>query len=190
MFKLIWSIWLLGASIVPVLSANPTVLLNIVYDGQNRANTGYDDASKHPFNYDETAMLVVGENQDGLSAECSALGRFVDFLAADGTIPSTVYRGGGKNPGNLTPRPVDQGMLSTRDSLSNPYPLKPGQRAPLPAGQPIQVIDTSKLPTGSVVRDGAPFGPQQAGHASIGPNVPAETVKQAIKETIPASETK
>jgi hypothetical protein len=65
-----------------------------------------------------------------------------------------------------------------------------GPTLSLPAGQPIQVIDTSKLPTGSVVRDGAPFGPQQAGHASIGPNVPAETVKQAITETILASATK
>ena len=85
MFKLIWSIWLLVASIAPVLSANPTVLLNIVYDGQNRANTGYDDALKHPLNYDETAMFISGEKQDGLSAECSALGLFAEFLAAEGT---------------------------------------------------------------------------------------------------------
>lgn len=58
MFKLIWSIWLLVASIAPVLSANPTVLLNIVYDGHNRANTGYDDASKYPFNYGRQATMT------------------------------------------------------------------------------------------------------------------------------------
>jgi hypothetical protein len=76
-------------------------------------------------------------------------------------------------------------MLSARDSLSNPWPLAPGQQPPLPAGKPIQVIDTSRLPAGSVVPDGIP-----PGHVSIGPNVPAQTVKDAIIETIPASATR
>jgi RHS repeat-associated protein len=99
-------------------------------------------------------------------------------------IPERVYRGGGKNPGNLTPRPIDEGMLSTRDSLSNPWPLNAGQKPPLKAGEPIQVIDTSKLPSGSVIPDGAPFGSQPPGHVSIGPNVPADVIKDAIIETI------
>jgi hypothetical protein len=109
---------------------------------------------------------------------------------AAAAIPEKLYRGGGSNPGNLTPRPKDEGMLSTRDSLSNPWPLAPGQKPPLPAGEPIQVIDTSKLPVGSVKVDGAPHGSQPPGHVSIGPNVPAEKVKSAIVETIPKSKTK
>lgn len=105
--------------------------------------------------------------------------------AASAETPALLYRGGGSNPSSLTPRPVDNGMLSTRGSLSNPWPLQPGQKPPLPAGQPIQVIDTARLPTGSVVVDGAPFGAQAPGHVSIGPNVPAPIVKEAIVKTLP-----
>jgi len=79
-------------------------------------------------------------------------------LAAENTVPSVIYRGGGKNPGSLTPRAVDEGMLSTRDSLSNPWPLAPGQKPTFPFGGPYQVIDTAKLLPGTVIRDGAPFG--------------------------------
>lgn len=104
--------------------------------------------------------------------------------------PPFIYRGGAKNPSNLTPRPKDGGMLSFRDSLSNPWPLQPGQRPPLPSGSPIQVADTSKLPPGSVVPDGEPNGTQPPGHVSVGPNVPADVIKNAISETIPANATK
>ena len=101
--------------------------------------------------------------------------------------PDLVYRGGDKSPSNLTPRPVvDDGMLSVRDSLSNPYPLKPGQKPPLPVGKPIQVIDTSKLPVGSVV----PAPDKIPGHTLIGPDVPAQTVKDAIIKTTPKSATR
>ena len=94
-------------------------------------------------------------------------------------IPAFIYRSGGKNPGNLTPRAVDEGLLSARDSLSNPWPLKPGERPPLPVGAPIQVISTAKLPPGSVTPGGG-----SPGHVSIGPNVPAAVVKNAIVKTI------
>lgn len=99
--------------------------------------------------------------------------------------PPFVFRGGTAGEKNLFPRPSDNGMLSTRDSLSNPWPLEPGQQPPLPLGKPIQVIETSRLPPGTVIRDGVPYGPQPAGHVSIGPNVPAQTVQQAIVTTIP-----
>ena len=99
--------------------------------------------------------------------------------------PAAVYRGGGKSPSNLTARPNDNGMLSARDSLSNPWPLEPGQQAPLPLGKQIQVIDTSKLPPESVIQDGAPYGPYPAGHVSIGPNVPVEVIREAIVKTYP-----
>lgn len=94
----------------------------------------------------------------------------------DNVVESTIYRGGGTNPGNLTPRPQDNGELSFRGSLSNPWPLPEGQRPPLPAGQPYFGVDTSKLPPGSVIYDDIP-----PGHVSV-KDVPAEVVKDAIIE--------
>jgi RHS repeat-associated protein len=104
--------------------------------------------------------------------------------------PNFIYRGGTAGPSNLTPRPKDNGFLSTRDSLSNPWPLRPGQRPVLPVGEPIQVIDTSRLPPGSVIPDGQPYGPMRPGHVSVGPNVPAQTVQEAIVTTIPRGQTR
>ena len=125
------------------------------------------------------AAIEIGMWELGLRA----LGSIIKVVRAESTVPSAIYRGGGKNPGSLTPRAVDEGMLSTRDSLSNPWPLAPGQKPTFPVGGPYQVIDTAKLPPGTVIRDGAPFGPQVPGHVSVGPNVPAEVVKQAIIES-------
>ncbi len=96
-------------------------------------------------------------------------------------IPELLYRGGGSNPSNFKPGP--DGMVSTRGTQSNPWPCDP-LKAPLPATKDIQVIETAKLPKGSVIVDGAPYGPQPEGHVSIGPNVPPETIKAAAK--IPA----
>ncbi len=137
---------------------------------------------EHVYRVSSLGVLVHNQTCTG------ALG--LTELEPGGTAPGTLYRGGKTNPGNLTPRPSDNGMLSTRDSLSNPWPLKPGQKPPLPAGEPIQVIDTSKLPPGTVVPDGVPYGTQPPGHVSVGPHVPAGTVKGAIVETIPGSATK
>src|SRR5688572_5856349 len=53
-----------------------------------------------------------------------------------GDPPPFLYRSGTKGDSNLNPRPADNGMLSTRDSLSNPWPLEPGQQPPLRLGQP------------------------------------------------------
>jgi hypothetical protein len=39
---------------------------------------------------------------------------------AEGALPSVIYREGNPSPSNLTPRAIDQGKLSFRDSLSNP----------------------------------------------------------------------
>ena len=112
-----------------------------------------------------------------------------DNVNGDATkeVPPFIFRGGGKNPGSLTPRPKDEGFLSARDALSNP--TKRGRKAPLESGEPIQVIDTSKLPRGSVIVDGG-VGGRAPGHVSIGPNVPAQTIKDAIVETIPKSATR
>jgi RHS repeat-associated protein len=96
-------------------------------------------------------------------------------------IPELIYRGGGSNPRNFAPSA--DGMVSTRGTLSNPWPCDP-LKAPLPATKDIQVIETAKLPKGSVVPDGAPYGPQPEGHVSIGPNVPPATIKAALKKPI------
>ncbi len=45
---------------------------------------------------------------------------------AEPVVPPLLYRSGGKAPSNFTPRDVDQGMLSTRGSLSNPVGLPAG----------------------------------------------------------------
>jgi len=105
-------------------------------------------------------------------------------------IPTLIYRGGTGGPSNFTPRPVDDGMLSTRDSLSNPWPLRPGQRPVFPVGEPIQVINTSMLPPGSVRPDGQPYGPMRPGHVSVGPNVPSQVVQGALGKPITRSQTR
>jgi hypothetical protein len=92
------------------------------------------------------------------------------------TGPPRIYREGGSNTGNLTPRPQDEGTLSGRDSLSNPYPLPPEQngRPNFRPGEPYIEIDPDKLPPGSVIRDNTP-----PGHVGI-KNVPPDVVKGAI----------
>jgi hypothetical protein len=77
---------------------------------------------------------------------------------ADGTI----FRQGGANPSNLTPRPKDEGLLSFRDSLSNSYPLPPGQRPVFAPGKEYTQFDWSKLPPDSVIFDHDP-----PGHVSV-----------------------
>ncbi|QQP98573.1 RHS repeat domain-containing protein [Lysobacter enzymogenes] len=101
-------------------------------------------------------------------------------LPPPGPLPQFLYRSGGANPGNLTPRTSDGGMLSTRSSASNPFPLKEGQQPVLPSSKGYVVIETDKLPAGSVVVDGAPYGRMPPGHVSIGPNVPSDVIKKAI----------
>ena len=65
------------------------------------------------------------------------------------SVPSVIYREGTPRPGNLTPRAVDDGMLSFRDSLSNPWvpPAErpPGWRPVLRPDEPYIGIDTSQL---------------------------------------------
>jgi RHS repeat-associated protein len=103
--------------------------------------------------------------------------------------PPFVYRAGGRNPGNFRARPQDGGMVSGRDSLTNPWPLPPGEPPPLPVGKPIQKIDTSRLPPGTVHPDGIPYGPMPPGHVSIGPNVDPNVIRGGIVDTIPGSAT-
>jgi hypothetical protein len=86
-----------------------------------------------------------------------------------------IYRSGGTNPGNLKPRLSDEGMLSFRDSISNPWPLKPGQRPVFSPGDDFIAVDSTKLPIGSVIFDNNP-----AGHVSVnGLLASVEAIKNA-----------
>jgi RHS repeat-associated protein len=89
-------------------------------------------------------------------------------------VPPVIFRSGNPNPGNLTPRPIDQGNLSFRDSLSNPYPLEPGQKPVFGRGDSYFGVDTSKLPPGSVIPDNTP-----PGHVTVR-GVPPEALKDAV----------
>jgi hypothetical protein len=104
---------------------------------------------------------------------------------APNEVPSVIYREGGASPSNLTARPQDHGNLSFRDSLSNP--ITPGVSGPLGGnrpilrpGEPYIAVDTSKLPSGSVVPDGVPGSlTTPPGHVSVN-NVPPEVLRGAV----------
>jgi hypothetical protein len=112
----------------------------------------------------------------GASAKSTLQTVTKEVTAAKETVPPTIYREGNPSPGNLTPRAVDKGNLSFRDSLSNPWPLEPGQRPVLRSGESYFGVNTSKLPPGSVIPDNLP-----PGHISV-KDVPAPTLKDAVSE--------
>jgi hypothetical protein len=93
-------------------------------------------------------------------------------------LPPIIYREGNPNPGNLTPRPTDEGVLSFRDSLSNPitpgHPGPPGGRPVFRPGEPYIAVDTSQLPAGSVIPDDNP-----PGHVGV-IGVPPEAIKPGV----------
>ena len=93
-----------------------------------------------------------------------------------GDLPERVFRAGNPNPANLRPRPIDGGKLSFRDSLSNPWPLRPGQRPVFEPGDPYFAVDPSKLPPGTVFVDDRP-----PGHVSVVGATPEE-IKNAVVE--------
>jgi RHS repeat-associated protein len=102
--------------------------------------------------------------------------------AGGGSEPSagpdrTIYRGGGTNPGNF--KPGSDGGVSFRDSLSNPYPLEPGQQPVFGHGAKWSGINTGDLPPGSVRFDGG-TGRYAAGHVSVRGVAPA-TLSNAAK---------
>ncbi len=88
-----------------------------------------------------------------------------------------LYRAGKPtSPSNLKPRAIDQGKLSFRDTLSNPWPLKPGQRPVFEPGDAYFGIDGSKLPSGTIVPDDDP-----PGHVFV-TDVTPEEIQQAVVE--------
>ena len=127
----------------------------------------------------EHIIGAVGLGQ-GLFSTASAAIDVFGGLSARGTfsesetIPSMIYRAGKTNPGNLTPRASDNGILSFRDSLSNPYPLNPGQQPVFQFGDDYFGINTSKLPPGSIRPDNIP-----PGHVGVTGVMPAQ-LKDAV----------
>lgn len=83
-----------------------------------------------------------------------------------------IFREGKPSPSNFRPRPKDKGFLSFRDSLSNPCTC--WERPVFRPDEPYMHIDTTKLPTGSVVWDNDP-----PGHVSV-LGVSEETFQKAV----------
>jgi hypothetical protein len=76
----------------------------------------------------------------------------------------------------LKPRGVDQGKLSFRESLSNPWPMERGQRPVFEPGDSYFGIDRSRLPPRSVISDNDP-----PGHVSVR-DVPPDVLRDAVVE--------
>ena len=94
------------------------------------------------------------------------LGGFGDDAANTAeSLPDFLYREGTPRPGNLTPRPVDEGALSFRSSLSNP--IDSAARPVFRPGEPYIVLDPSRLPPGSVIVDNVPPGHVSVTGASV-----------------------
>lgn len=89
---------------------------------------------------------------------CSLEGAVGPIQRLGGEAPiQEIFRSGGKNPSNLKLRPGETG-LSFRDSLSNPWPLKEGQRPVFPVGGEYSAYDVFRLPAGTVIFDNVPPG--------------------------------
>jgi len=82
-----------------------------------------------------------------------------------------IYRGGGKSPSNFKLRPGEKG-LSFRDSLSNPWPLKPGERPVFRPGDEYVVLNPAKIQLGRIIYDSRP-----PGHVTIEDPVTAELIE-------------
>lgn len=112
----------------------------------------------------------------GLSAAGGAGSLVDDAARAADDIPGVIYRAGKPSPSNLTVRAGEEG-LSFRDTLSNPYPLAPGQRPVFRVGDDYFGISTSRLPPGSVRPDNIP-----PGHVTVTGVTPA-ALKDAATQT-------
>lgn len=173
-----WLAFLSAAFITAVAAVLAVMLPVTIASAQTVPAAGNGVGAPHP-----QMILAVGSSRPVLAGEgrCEGLPQpgFVSGLcaAAEGNNQGNmIYREGRTNPSNLTPRPSDQGLLSFRNSLSNPYPLPEGQRPVFRPGQPYFGIDTSQLPEGSVIYDNVP-----PGHVSV-EGVPPDVLKAAVTE--------
>lgn len=128
--------------------------------------------------------IETGSGSEGFTAGLLALsiGSIADDLAVIApVIPKRIFRSARMtNMKDVTPRP-GEANLSFRDSLSNPIPSS-GQ-TPQPMfkwGTNYIEVDTARLPTGSVVPDGVPYGTEAPGHVSV-----YATPQEVMDATVP-----
>jgi hypothetical protein len=110
------------------------------------------------FLFNRFATPFLSRVLGGMGDDIIELGISQGSTRSGANIPEIIYRGGKPNPGNLTPRAIDNGNLSFRDSISNPYPLEPGQRPVFGLGDGYFGLSTKNLPPGSVIPDNIPPG--------------------------------
>lgn len=140
-------------------------LLNLGVQARNAITSGLPSMDHAP-----TPELKLNNQGEaiGASAATTLLFSAVGGAMSPGMIETTsspetlteglIYRNGGANPANLTMRGGED-ALSFRDSLSDP--VGEGTK-PVFTSDRYTVVDASKLPQGSAVRDNNP-----AGHVSV-----------------------
>jgi hypothetical protein len=141
----------------------------------------YADQYVNPNNSTFTKALAMGglvlssfwTEETASTTLLAAPGAFAATLkVVTGGTSSTIYRGGGSNPGSLKLRPGEE-AVSFRDSLSNPIGAK--GRPVFRPGDPYIGVDTSRLPPNAVLRDNVP-----PGHVSV--RATPEEIQRAIVE--------
>lgn len=154
--------------------ARPVSEPAIVVSSGERLGSGVPRSAKSkPLNYDAMTLLRVSHSSVATNASgAAAIGSGVELTEAG--VPKVIYRQGTPSPSNLTPRAVDAGDLSFRDSLSNP--VGTGQPPVMNPGKDFIGIDTSKLPPGSVIYDNVP-----PGHVTVR-GVTPEQLRAAVVE--------
>ena len=96
------------------------------------------------------------------------------YTSGKALVVTKLYRSGKPKPSNIRSRPGEDGV-SFRDTLSNPWPLGPGQKPIFPLGGRFFAVDPSRLPDGSVIQT------PPEGHWII-KGVPPDLIKQAVTE--------
>jgi hypothetical protein len=165
--RLIWAVWLLVLSsfaafgsqnpcfIVPSRTEwPPCALAGYDYDGHAPACFLYDGSAGVCPRYDRAEMHTADECAGQTVNTRPLFAFFAKFLAAEGGIPNFIYRTGSQTENALT----DAAGVSFRDSISS----SANRAQVFDPGAKIWAVDTSKLPSGSVVLDGNP-----AGHVSV-----------------------
>ena len=152
------------ASLVPVLTpvAAPVASFSALIAG------GAASISRGAELLKDGARVLQGKDVDPVDVASAVIGVSRAVLEMDG---ETLYRSGGSNPGNLKLRVGEEKGISFRDSLSNPIGAK--DQPVFKPGDSYIAVSSSKLPDGSVIRDGRP-----AGHVNV--QASPETIKAAI----------
>jgi hypothetical protein len=137
--------------------------------------SGTDQMDYFQLLLDDTLMASRDDSKTNPQVVAPALADFAGTPQPEdpcGDPSNVIYREGNPSPGNLKARPIDEGMLSFRSSISNP--LYQTGRPVLRPGEPYFGININKLPPGSVTFDNNP-----PGHVSVN-NVDPDILKDAV----------